>query len=123
MNASLLKYKDGFYSNHLHYLVKCSALDRHLLGSGKLGLTTYRCCRGVFIILACCEFSATAYNVQSASQGLVSVASSFAAASGSIVVRTKGIPDSTQVPSQKGGAGPVKTASVDIGMLVLAVGF
>jgi hypothetical protein len=83
----------------------------------------------VYDVLTRCGFSETYYNAQSASSVLVSVASSFAQASGSVIVTTSGtavltssVRASTQVPSQTAGAAPAKTAAVGVGMLGLAVG-
>jgi hypothetical protein len=86
----------------------------------------------VYEVLTRCSFNATAYNTMSASQILNSVASSFASASGSVIVTTSGtavlttsVPASTRVPAQTqtGGAAPVKTAAVAIGILGFGVGF
>lgn len=83
----------------------------------------------VYDVLTRCGFSAIYYNAQSASSVLISVASSFAQVSGSVIVTTSGtavltssIRASTQVASQTAGAAPVKTAAVGVGVLGFTVG-
>ncbi|KAH7387009.1 hypothetical protein DE146DRAFT_768844 [Phaeosphaeria sp. MPI-PUGE-AT-0046c] len=96
--------------------------DNDVEGTGDAG-------NEVYDVLTRCGFSAAYYNAQSASSVLVSVASSFAQASGSVVVTTSGtavlltsVRASTQVPSQTAGAAPARTAAVGMGVLGLAVG-